>query len=101
MVLKSSLDFISLQLSVPATYFVLQRVSAESRFNNMTPSNLGIVFAPSLLRSPEETVAAIMNTKFASTAIELMIENHTALFGLTSSGTVPPSPPAYQQDPPR
>ncbi|KAF6778471.1 hypothetical protein AHF37_01886 [Paragonimus kellicotti] len=65
----------------------LAKVSAESRFNNMTPSNLGIVFAPSLLRSPEETVAAIMNTKFASTAIELMIENHTALFGLTSSGT--------------
>ncbi|KAF8565082.1 hypothetical protein P879_11042 [Paragonimus westermani] len=71
---------------LPLRNFVF-RVSAESRFNNMTPSNLGIVFAPSLLRSPEETVAAIMNTKFASTAIELMIENHAALFGLAPSGT--------------
>ncbi|KAF5400790.1 Rho GTPase-activating protein 26, partial [Paragonimus heterotremus] len=83
----------------------LAKVSAESRFNNMTPSNLGIVFAPSLLRSPEETVAAIMNTKFASTAIELMIENHAALFGSNSSttgctvSTVIPTRPAALVEP--
>ncbi|OON14590.1 hypothetical protein X801_09616 [Opisthorchis viverrini] len=49
----------------------------------MTPSNLGIVFAPSVMRSPEETVAAIMNTKFASSVVELMIEHHATLFPST------------------
>ncbi|KAG5444450.1 Rho GTPase-activating protein 42 [Clonorchis sinensis] len=61
----------------------LAKVSAHSRVNSMTPSNLGIVFAPSVMRSPEETVAAIMNTKFASSVVELMIEHHATLFPST------------------
>ncbi|CAH8486902.1 unnamed protein product [Dicrocoelium dendriticum] len=63
----------------------LSKVTAESDYNGMTASNLGIVFAPSLMRSSEETVAAIMNTKFACIAIQLMIENHATLFGTMDS----------------
>ncbi|CAL8084529.1 unnamed protein product [Calicophoron daubneyi] len=82
----------------------LAKVAAYSRVNNMTVSNLSIVFAPSLLRSREETVAAIMNTKFASTAIEIMIQNCTTLFNLGSSPpevaksgqtSSPPTEPTY------
>lgn len=56
----------------------------------MNPSNLGIVFAPSLFRSREESVAAIMSTKFASTAVELMIINYSSLFPIHSSNILPP-----------
>ncbi|KAF3847430.1 hypothetical protein F7725_020458 [Dissostichus mawsoni] len=42
----------------------LVTVSAQSQFNLMTVSNLGVIFGPTLMRSQEETVAAMMNIKF-------------------------------------
>ncbi|VDP84285.1 unnamed protein product, partial [Echinostoma caproni] len=63
----------------------LAKVASHSARNNMTSSNLAIVFAPSLMRSREESVAAIMNTKFSSTAVELMIDNCDTLFPLDSA----------------
>ncbi|KAA0183784.1 Rho GTPase-activating protein 26 [Fasciolopsis buskii] len=70
----------------------LAKVASCSTRNNMTSSNLAIVFAPSLMRSQEESVAAIMNTKFSSTAVELMIDNCSTLFGssLPSSTSAAP-----------
>ena len=41
----------------------------------MTVSNLGVCFGPTLLRSEEETVAAIMDIKFANVVVEILIEN--------------------------
>ncbi|CAH8566649.1 unnamed protein product [Schistosoma haematobium] len=64
----------------------------SSQLNHMNPSNLGIVFAPSLFRSREESVAAIMSTKFASTAVELMIINYSSLFPIHSSNILRPIP---------
>ncbi|CAH8566665.1 unnamed protein product [Schistosoma haematobium] len=70
----------------------LSSVAAYSQLNHMNPSNLGIVFAPSLFRSREESVAAIMSTKFASTAVELMIINYSSLFPIHSSNILRPIP---------
>ncbi|KAK1882837.1 Rho GTPase-activating protein 42 [Dissostichus eleginoides] len=44
--------------------------------NLMTVSNLGMIFGPTLLRSQEETVAAMMNIKFQNIVVEIIIENH-------------------------
>ncbi|KAK4471428.1 hypothetical protein MN116_004576 [Schistosoma mekongi] len=68
----------------------LSSVASQCKLNHMNPSNLGIVFAPSLFRSREESVAAIMSTKFASTAVELMIINYSSLFPIHSSNILPP-----------
>lgn len=41
----------------------------------MTVSNLAVCFGPTLLRAEEETVAAIMDIKFANVIVEILIEN--------------------------
>lgn len=42
----------------------------------MTVSNLAMMFGPTLMRSQEETVAAMMNIKFQNIVVEIIIENH-------------------------
>lgn len=60
------------------TYFFprLFRVSSHCSQNLMTVSNLGMIFGPTLMRSQEETVAAMMNIKFQNIVVEIIIENH-------------------------
>nr|XP_020470417.1 rho GTPase-activating protein 42 [Monopterus albus] len=53
----------------------LVTVSKQSQFNLMTVSNLGVIFGPTLMRSQEETVAAMMNIKFQNIVVEILIEN--------------------------
>lgn len=40
----------------------------------MAASNLGVVFGPTLMKSKEESMAAIMNLKYQSVVIELLIK---------------------------
>ncbi|KTG44307.1 hypothetical protein cypCar_00027218 [Cyprinus carpio] len=47
----------------------LLNVSTHSESNMMTVSNLGVIFGPTLMRSQEETVAAMMNIKFQNVVI--------------------------------
>uniref|UniRef100_A0AAX7TDL4 Rho GTPase activating protein 42b n=1 Tax=Astatotilapia calliptera TaxID=8154 RepID=A0AAX7TDL4_ASTCA len=54
----------------------LLKVSSHSNENMMTVSNLGMIFGPTLMRSQEETVAAMMNIKFQNIVVEIIIENH-------------------------
>uniref|UniRef100_A0A8C4EKY1 Rho GTPase activating protein 42a n=1 Tax=Dicentrarchus labrax TaxID=13489 RepID=A0A8C4EKY1_DICLA len=54
----------------------LHNVSSHSDQNLMTVSNLGMIFGPTLMRSQEETVAAMMNIKFQNIVVEIIIENH-------------------------
>uniref|UniRef100_A0A669DH13 Rho GTPase-activating protein 42 n=1 Tax=Oreochromis niloticus TaxID=8128 RepID=A0A669DH13_ORENI len=54
----------------------LLKVSSHSDENMMTVSNLGMIFGPTLMRSQEETVAAMMNIKFQNIVVEIIIENH-------------------------
>ena len=50
-------------------------MAANCKRNMMTVSNLGVCFGPTLLRAEEETVAAIMDIKFANVVVEILIEN--------------------------
>jgi hypothetical protein len=42
----------------------------------MAASNLGVVFGPTLMKSKEETMAAIMNLKYQSVVVELCIKEY-------------------------
>ena len=53
----------------------LEKVASKSNKNMMTVANLGVCFGPTLLRDEEETVAAIMDIKFANVVVEILIEN--------------------------
>uniref|UniRef100_A0A8C2F104 Rho GTPase activating protein 42b n=1 Tax=Cyprinus carpio TaxID=7962 RepID=A0A8C2F104_CYPCA len=84
--------------------------------NMMTVSNLGVIFGPTLMRSQEETVAAMMNIKFQNIVVEILIENfekaseskdntqHTPvrnnafiLYPYCTNGHAPPPPPPPQK----
>ncbi|MCI4379582.1 hypothetical protein PGIGA_G00229900 [Pangasianodon gigas] len=64
-------------------------VSAHSKTNMMTVSNLGVIFGPTLMRSQEETVAAMMNIKFQNVVVEILIENFEKIFHQTPDPNVP------------
>lgn len=55
-------------------------VSMKSHKNKMSVFNLGVVFGPTLLRSAEETLAAILDIKFNNVVIEILIENYDLIF---------------------
>nr|XP_057935475.1 rho GTPase-activating protein 42 isoform X2 [Doryrhamphus excisus] len=74
----------------------LLRVSAEKQSNMMTVSNLGVVFGPTLMRSQEETVAAMMNIKFQNIVVEILIENFDKIFHQLPDPNVPLLQPQSQ-----
>ncbi|XP_032218129.1 rho GTPase-activating protein 26 isoform X1 [Nematostella vectensis] len=59
----------------------LKNVAANSNKNLMAASNLGVVFGPTLMKSREETMAAIMNLKYQSVVIELLVKEFDRVFG--------------------
>ncbi|XP_070761724.1 rho GTPase-activating protein 42 [Enoplosus armatus] len=67
----------------------LVTVSTQSQFNLMTVSNLGVIFGPTLMRSQEETVAAMMNIKFQNIVVEILIENFIKVFHQPPDPNVP------------
>ncbi|XP_023818289.1 rho GTPase-activating protein 42 [Oryzias latipes] len=80
----------------------LLKVSSHSDQNQMTVSNLGMIFGPTLMRSQEETVAAMMNIKFQNIVVEIIIENHKKIFGEAPDLSVPvPSAPSSRSTPRR
>uniref|UniRef100_A0A665W2D4 Rho GTPase activating protein 42b n=1 Tax=Echeneis naucrates TaxID=173247 RepID=A0A665W2D4_ECHNA len=64
-------------------------VFLHSQNNLMTVSNLGVIFGPTLMRSQEETVAAMMNIKFQNIVVEILIENFTKIFHQPPDPNVP------------
>uniref|UniRef100_A0A3P8VDK1 Rho GTPase-activating protein 42 n=1 Tax=Cynoglossus semilaevis TaxID=244447 RepID=A0A3P8VDK1_CYNSE len=58
----------------------LVTVSKQNQYNLMTVSNLGVIFGPTLMRSQEETVAAMMNIKFQNIVVEILVENFNKIF---------------------
>ncbi|XP_047449352.1 rho GTPase-activating protein 42 isoform X3 [Mugil cephalus] len=67
----------------------LVTVSTQNKFNLMTVSNLGVIFGPTLMRSQEETVAAMMNIKFQNIVVEILIENFNKIFHQPPDPNVP------------
>lgn len=59
----------------------LARVTKLQRVNMMSPENLAIVFAPSLLRSIEtDPLTSLTAAKYERHVVELMIQHHEQLF---------------------
>ncbi|KAM4546534.1 rho GTPase-activating protein 42 isoform 2-T2 [Fundulus diaphanus] len=80
----------------------LHKVSSHSDQNLMTVSNLGMIFGPTLMRSQEETVAAMMNIKFQNIVVEIVIENHDKIFGEAPDLSLPlPQAPSSRSTPRR
>ncbi|XP_036976352.1 rho GTPase-activating protein 42 [Acanthopagrus latus] len=80
----------------------LHKVSSHSDQNLMTVSNLGMIFGPTLMRSQEETVAAMMNIKFQNIVVEIIIENHHKIFSEAPDLSVPlPQAPSTRSTPRR
>ena len=50
-------------------------VCSNSGENFMTPSNMGVIFGPTLMRAEEDTVAAMLDIKFQNIVIEILIED--------------------------
>ncbi|XP_028274531.1 rho GTPase-activating protein 42 isoform X2 [Parambassis ranga] len=74
----------------------LVTVSTQNEFNLMTVSNLGVIFGPTLMRSQEETVAAMMNIKFQNIVVEILIENFDKIFRQPPDPNVPLPQPQSQ-----
>uniref|UniRef100_A0A673KVR9 Rho GTPase-activating protein 42 n=1 Tax=Sinocyclocheilus rhinocerous TaxID=307959 RepID=A0A673KVR9_9TELE len=76
----------------------LHVVSTHNQKNLMTVSNLGVIFGPTLMRSQEETVAAMMNIKFQNIVVEILIENYDKIFHQAPDPNVPlPQPQSHSQ----
>eukprot|EP01094_Clydonella_sp_ATCC50884_P013586 TRINITY_DN2386_c0_g2_i1.p1 TRINITY_DN2386_c0_g2~~TRINITY_DN2386_c0_g2_i1.p1 ORF type:complete len:710 (+),score=205.48 TRINITY_DN2386_c0_g2_i1:971-3100(+) len=57
--------------------------------NKMTPSNLGIVFGPTLMRGENETAQEIIkNTQISSSIFELLIKHHERVTELLPAGKI-------------
>uniref|UniRef100_A0A8D3BSR8 Oligophrenin-1 n=1 Tax=Scophthalmus maximus TaxID=52904 RepID=A0A8D3BSR8_SCOMX len=62
--------------------------------NRMTPSNMAVIFGPTLLRAKEETVAAMLDIKFQNIVVEILIEDYKKIFSnMPEDSTAPPVPP--------
>lgn len=51
-------------------------VCSHSEDNLMTPSNMAVIFGPTLMRAKEETVAAMLDIKFQNIVVEILIEDY-------------------------
>ncbi|KFR12887.1 Oligophrenin-1, partial [Opisthocomus hoazin] len=72
----------------------LVNVCEHSRENLMSPSNMGVIFGPTLMRAQEDTVAAMMNIKFQNIVVEILIEHFAKIYsGPPEDTTAPPVPP--------
>ncbi|KAG8195828.1 hypothetical protein JTE90_008525 [Oedothorax gibbosus] len=72
----------------------LHRVSEHSNHNNMPPSNLGIVFGPTLLRTSEgsASLSSLIDTVHQTRVIEMLITHAYDIFG------PPPKSTSSQKD---
>uniref|UniRef100_A0AAY4BLN9 Oligophrenin 1 n=1 Tax=Denticeps clupeoides TaxID=299321 RepID=A0AAY4BLN9_9TELE len=69
-------------------------VCSHSAENLMTPSNMGVIFGPTLMRAEEETVAAMLDIKFQNIVVEILIEEYSKIFsGPPEENSAPPVPP--------
>ncbi|CAD5124685.1 DgyrCDS12950 [Dimorphilus gyrociliatus] len=71
----------------------LTTIAAHSITNKMTAANLAVVWAPSLLRPRVQTIEGIIETKFVTATLEVLINNYEVIFaGPLKDGAAPPPP---------
>lgn len=72
----------------------LVNVCSHSEDNLMTPSNMAVIFGPTLMRAQEETVAAMLDIKFQNIVVEILIEEYKKIFSsLPEDNSARPVPP--------
>ncbi|XP_059207893.1 oligophrenin-1-like isoform X2 [Centropristis striata] len=72
----------------------LVNVCSHSEENRMTPSNMAVIFGPTLMRAKEDTVAAMLDIKFQNIVVEILIEDSKKIFSyMPEDSTSPPVPP--------
>ncbi|XP_022067775.2 oligophrenin-1 [Acanthochromis polyacanthus] len=72
----------------------LVNVCGHSEDNLMTPSNMAVIFGPTLMRAKEETVAAMLDIKFQNIVVEILIEDYKKIFSyMPEDSAAPPVPP--------
>lgn len=72
----------------------LVNVCSHSEENLMTPSNMAVIFGPTLMRAQEETVAAMLDIKFQNIVVEILIEEYKRIFcSLPEDSSARPVPP--------
>uniref|UniRef100_A0A669E1B5 Oligophrenin 1 n=1 Tax=Oreochromis niloticus TaxID=8128 RepID=A0A669E1B5_ORENI len=72
----------------------LVNVCSHSDENLMTPSNMAVIFGPTLMRAKEETVAAMLDIKFQNIVVEILIEHCKKIFShMPEDSIAPPVPP--------
>ncbi|XP_072302549.1 oligophrenin-1 [Eucyclogobius newberryi] len=72
----------------------LVNVCGHSNDNRMIPSNMAVIFGPTLMRAQEETVAAMLDIKFQNIVVEILIEEHIRIFSsLPEDNSARPVPP--------
>ncbi|XP_030217058.1 oligophrenin-1 isoform X1 [Gadus morhua] len=73
----------------------LVNVCSQSEENRMIPSNMAVVFGPTLMRAKEETVAAMLDIKFQNIVVEILIDNYQKIFcsAPLDGASCPPVPP--------
>uniref|UniRef100_A0AAQ5XHH7 Oligophrenin-1 n=1 Tax=Amphiprion ocellaris TaxID=80972 RepID=A0AAQ5XHH7_AMPOC len=72
----------------------LVNVCSHSEENLMTPSNMAVIFGPTLMRAKEETVAAMLDIKFQNIVVEILIEDYKKIFSyMPEDSAAPPVPP--------
>ncbi|XP_061753014.1 oligophrenin-1-like [Nerophis ophidion] len=69
-------------------------VCSHSEENLMTPSNMAVIYGPTLMRAKEETVAAMLDIKFQNIVVEILIEEYNKIFShMPEDSSAPPVPP--------
>ncbi|XP_068434452.1 GEM-interacting protein [Clinocottus analis] len=90
-----------LQKLPPHCYSTLQhmmshlQIVSENSENKMSPSNLGIVFGPTLLRplvSTDMPMIALLETSYQAVLVEFLIKHHDKVFGVNRRPSTPPPP---------
>ncbi|XP_041808016.1 oligophrenin-1-like isoform X2 [Chelmon rostratus] len=72
----------------------LVNVCSHSEDNLMTPSNMAVIFGPTLMRAKEETVAAMLDIKFQNIVVEILIEDYKKIFScMPEDSAARPVPP--------
>uniref|UniRef100_A0A665UU82 Oligophrenin 1 n=1 Tax=Echeneis naucrates TaxID=173247 RepID=A0A665UU82_ECHNA len=73
---------------------LIKHLVNHSNENLMSPSNMGVIFGPTLMRAKEDTVAAMLDIKFQNIVVEILIEDYKKIFSnRPEDSTVPPIPP--------
>lgn len=71
-------NFQEVMCCCPSVFF---RVTLHEKENLMNAENLGIVFGPTLMRSPElDAMAALNDIRYQRLVVELLIKNEDILF---------------------